>query len=61
MFKNRRGAAPLFLLVTLAIMGAVTTRGVVETANNGVLKKNGQTIWCKMQGNAADYCDSKNQ
>lgn len=63
MFKklNNVGAFPVAGIVALAVMGAVFTRATVETSKNGVLKKNGQKIWCKMQNKGNDYCDARYQ
>lgn len=57
--RNKKGFVPVVFIAGAALVTAITARGVVETAQNGTLKKNGQTIWCKMQGNSADYCDAK--
>ena len=61
---NKRGiievlgvALPAF--IGLNIIGAIVLRGGIETYNNGVLKKNGQVIWCKMQQKGNDVCDTK--
>jgi len=43
--------------IMLGIMATTFTFGIIQTANNGVLKKNGQTIWCKMKGIDAATCD----
>lgn len=48
-------------LVIFVISSLVAGRGIVETAETGKLKKNGQTIWCKMQNKGAAYCDSQYQ
>jgi len=60
MLKNNRGLLPQ-QIAALAIIITSTTAGLIQTANNGVLKKNGQTIWCKMQNKGNDYCDAKYQ
>ena len=59
MLKNNKAALPVVMLVSMGLMGAIITSGFVETAKSGVLKKNGQTIWCKMQNKGNDFCDAR--
>ena len=54
--RKKSGTIELAALVALGIMFLVPT---IETAKNGVLKKNGQTIWCKMLNKGNNFCDAK--
>ena len=58
MFK-RLGKKVAIETVALIALGAMFVIPLVETASNGVLKKNGQKIWCKMQGKGNDFCDAQ--
>ena len=53
---NKRGAVETVALYVLIASLSLIFAGTVKS---GVAKKNGQTIWCKMQNKGADYCDSK--
>ncbi len=55
--RNKKGIAGIELAV---LIGLFTFCGwkFSETHQTGVLKKNGQTIWCKMQNKGAEYCDN---
>ncbi len=59
---NKKGfvalGMPLGVFIIFCGMNAVIAKGLVETSRNGVLKKNGQKIWCKVQNKGKDYCDS---
>ena len=65
--KNKKGILPIQiaaipLAVQIAVWGSLTffpIRGLVETAQNGVLKKNVQTIWCKMANKGEAFCNAK--
>jgi hypothetical protein len=52
--KNRKGFIELTglalvgLIAAVGFMGGVVTKGTIETAQNGQLKKNGQSIWAHM-------------
>jgi len=53
--RSKRGLAHYAMLIAI---GSMFTLGIVKTAKDGTLKKNGKKIWCKMtnQGNA--HCDA---
>lgn len=56
---NKKGFSYIvYPLILVGIVG-VTAFGLGETANNGILKRNGQTIWCKMQNKGADFCNAQ--
>ena len=61
MKKNNRGAIMLVGLIGLGLIGLMATTATIETAKNGVLKKNGQLIWCKMQNKGNVSCDLQYQ
>ena len=46
-------------LVALGLIFSMVTIGVVKTAKNGVLKSNGQRIWCKVKGGSGSTCDAE--
>lgn len=60
-WKNNNGYIPLSVFLVWGVIASVTSVGLVETHKSGVLKQNGQKIWCKMQNKGADYCDAKYQ
>ena len=57
---NKKGyvalGMPLGVFIIFCGMNIVIVKGFVETAKNGVLKKNGQIIWCKMQNKDKAFC-----
>ena len=62
-FLNNKGILPIMpgvivFYIAAGIIATATTVGYVKTAKNGVLKKNGKIIWCKMQNKGNDYCDN---
>lgn len=59
--KNKKGYIPLSVMLVWAFMAGTTAVAVKETHDNGVLRKNGKKIWCKMQNKGADYCDAQYQ
>lgn len=64
---NKRGSAifvggvalPMVVGYIWMFQAAVIGRGLVQTYQNGVLKKNGQVIACKFKNEGNDYCDKK--
>lgn len=56
--RKNKGTVELAALIAL---GAIFLSATIETASNGVMKKNGQKIWCKMQNKGNDFCDAKYQ
>ena len=56
--RNKKGFIYPQVVVIGVIMAVAVGRGIDQTAKNGVLKKNGQTIWCKVQNKGAAYCDA---
>lgn len=56
-------ACPAFAGTTCAPYFAIAqyfyciTKGFVQTYRNGVMKSNGQRIWCKMRNVNAGVCD----
>jgi len=52
---NKKGSIEAAVLIGLGLMFGAALQ---ETASNGVLKKNGQRIWCKMLNKDAVYCDA---
>lgn len=55
---NKKGSVTLSVLLMWTVIVSVTSVGLKETHDNGVLKNNGKKIWCKMQNKGADYCDA---
>lgn len=58
LLKNKNGTIETACLI---VIGAIFLSATIETAQNGVMKKNGQKIWCKMQNKGNDFCDAKYQ
>jgi len=56
---NSRGATPVVITVMLVYIIGMTGWAIGEMEQKGTLKKNGQTVWCKMQNKGADYCNAK--
>lgn len=56
--RKNKGTVELAALIGI---GLIWGSALIETASNGVLKKNGQKIWCKMQNKGNDFCDAKYQ
>ena len=54
MFKklNKKGASEIIVLVGLGLMFGAA---IQETVANGVMKRNGQRIWCKMQNKQSNF------
>ena len=58
---NKAGEVFTAGIVALVLIGAIATRATIETSKNGVLKKNGQKIWCKMLNKGNEFCDQQYQ
>ena len=56
--RDKRGVWPTSFLIVYAITVGIAARGLGETQKSGVLKRNGQVIWCKMQGKDAQTCNA---
>lgn len=56
--NNNRGFVPVQVFLIVGFMGAILGIGLKETHDNGILKNNVKTIWCKMQNKGEQYCDS---
>lgn len=62
MLKNKLGfvaSGVIAAQVAVGIIAGMTGTAIYKTAKNGVLKKNGKVIWCKMQNKGQDFCDAK--
>ena len=46
--RNNKGYLPAVMIGMAAAISVITTLGLVETVQNGQLKKNGQSIWAHM-------------
>ena len=64
MLKNKKGvagmASAIIILASTVIVGSVGS-GLYETSKNGVLKKNGQKIWCKVLNKGETFCNETYQ
>ena len=46
--RNNKGYLPAVMIGMAAAISVITTLALVETVQNGQLKKNGQSIWAHM-------------
>ena len=55
---NAKGIATIPIVLVAMLIASMATTAFNETKKNGVLKKNGKIIWCKMLNKGKDYCDN---
>ena len=41
------------------VIASITSLGLYNTYQSGVLQKNGQVIWCKVQNKGETFCNDK--
>ena len=62
MLMNKKGVAgmgvAIIILASSVIVGSVGN-GIYETSKNGILKRNGNVIWCKMQNKGEQFCNQQ--
>lgn len=54
---NKKGIATVPIVLVAMLIASMSTTAFNETKKNGVLKKSGQKIWCKVLNKGADYCN----
>jgi len=55
---NAKGIATIPIVLVAMLIASMATTAFNETKKNGVLKKNGKIIWCKILGKGNTYCNS---
>jgi len=55
---NAKGIATVPIVLVAMLIASMSTTAFNETKKNGVLKKSGQKIWCKVMNKGKDYCDN---
>jgi len=54
---NAKGIVTVPIVLVAMLIASMSTTAFNETKKNGVLKKSGQKIWCKVLNKGADYCN----
>jgi hypothetical protein len=58
---NKKGELATIMVVSMSLIGLMTTAATIKTAKNGTLKNNGKLIWCKMMNKGNDFCDAQHR
>lgn len=54
--RNKKGQFGVTEIIAVSAIVGIVGLGFYKTAKDGTLKKNGETIWCKMKGGTSETC-----